>query len=71
MSKGRRGEGWRFPSFEELFGDSAGAKMAEITDETDIEELCLEVRTFNALKRAGIDTVKDLGLIIPQRTSRM
>lgn len=58
--KGRRGEGWQFPSFEELFGDSAGAKMAEITDETDIEELCLGVRIFNALKRAGIDTVKDL-----------
>ena len=36
--------------------DKEGSKILEMT----IEELDLSVRSFNCLKRAGINTVKDL-----------
>ena len=56
---GRIGETWRFPSFEELF-EGVTKEVIEVTDDTDVEKLDFGPRIFNALKRAGINTVKEV-----------
>jgi DNA-directed RNA polymerase alpha subunit len=48
-------EGALSPADSRLFGNTTG-----LTTETPIEELDLTVRTFNTLKREGVNTVGDI-----------
>ena len=45
---------------EDLMKDAEDSEKIEIAEETPIEECGFSVRTFNVLKRGGINTVGDL-----------